>query len=169
MALARFSGSKAIGGPGELCRYNKKDTTIHAVKNRYLELGIDLDMTSEYRPWTADGDEALIDLFHLGYTVPKMCKEFSRFRWDIVGRLVMLALKGELNPEDWGRDAKGDLPEGLYDRPRVKVKKMDKPAVERVKPCKKCGGKLAYMWQEEPFKEWRECKCGYKIKAGEAG
>ena len=111
-SLARHvKGSKAIGAKGELYRYEKKDTKIRAVKNRYMELGIDLDDTSISRPWTPDGEEALLDLFSQGYTVKKMCKELNRVWPDVGSRLVKLGMEKRLDPEGW--PGEGNLYEGI--------------------------------------------------------
>ena len=115
--LARHvKGSKAIGGPGEYSRYNKQGTKIHSIRNRYLELNIDLDDTSISRPWTADGEEILIQYFYEGYTLKGMSKMLNRTWPDIASRLMKLAMEKRIDSGCWGVRARGWLPEGgLYE------------------------------------------------------
>ena len=162
-SLARHTTATRVASntvPG----YIKKSNKTKGALSHFTQFGIDLNDTSITRPWTLDGEDALVDLFvQEGYTAKEVCKELGRTLPDVLSRLVKLALE-ELGPEGI------KVYEGFKTAMEPRTKKVDKPShVERVKPCKMCGGKLAYMWQEEPFKEWRECKCGYKIQAGEAG
>lgn len=108
-SLARYSGSKAIGGPGDYSR--NKTGQSKAITNALVMLGVKHGDRDKARPWTPDGEEVLIQFFHEGLTVRKMCKEFNRSWPDVGSRLVKLGMEKRLDPESW--PGEGNLYEGI--------------------------------------------------------
>jgi len=66
------------------------------MKNIYRSLGIDLLDLSPDRPWTPDGDRALIEFCHLGMTPKEIAIEFKRSLESVNNRMAYLNKMGSV-------------------------------------------------------------------------
>lgn len=79
-----------------------RQETTRDIKNAYILLGIDLSDLSPTRPWTPDGDVALIEFIDQGLQIPQIAQDFNRTIEDVEQRVCVMVKAGRLDLRRWG-------------------------------------------------------------------